>query len=262
MTRKLCRAALVLLCLVCALLGATPTSAAESDASDLKIVLVPYGWITGFTGKFGARGYETNVSNSFAQIDKYLNFAAMAHLEVIYRDNVGLLGEFNYARLGDQTSRKGVALDGQMSFTMTDLAAFYRLGTFALGQQGSTASFDLLAGARIWTLDMKLSADYMQLGDSVHMQKSWVDPTIGARTNIHFSKNWYGELRGGVGGFGANSTFTWDAMALIGYNFWENATILGGYRAVGLNYESGSGRDNFKANATMHGPVIGMAFTF
>ena len=77
MTRKLCRTVLVLLCLVCALLGATPTSAAESDASDLKIVLVPYGWITGFTGKFGARGYETNVSNSFAQIDKYLNFAAL-----------------------------------------------------------------------------------------------------------------------------------------------------------------------------------------
>ena len=262
MTRKLCRIVLVLLCLVCATLGAAPASAAESDASDLKIVLVPYGWITGFTGKFGARGYETNVSNSFAQIDKYLNFAAMAHMEVVYRDTVGLLGEFNYARLGDQTSRKGVGLDGQMSFTMTDLAAFYRLGNVALGQQGSTASFDLLAGARIWTLDMKLSADYMQLGDSVHMQKSWVDPTIGARTNIHFSKNWYGELRGGVGGFGTNSTFTWDAMALIGYNFWENATILGGYRAVGLNYESGSGRNNFKANATMHGPVIGMAFTF
>ena len=51
-------------------------------------------------------------------------------------------------------------------------------------------------------------------------------------------------------------------MALIGYHFWENATILGGYRAVGLNDESGGGRDNLKANATMLGPVVGMAFTF
>lgn len=264
MTRSLCRAVVVLLCLTCTVPVAATVSAAEnaSSANDLKIVLVPYGWITGFTGKFGARGYETNVSNSFAQIDKYLNFAAMAHMEVVYRDTVGLLGEFNYARLGDQTSRKGVGLDGQMSFTMTDLAAFYRLGNVALGQQGSTASFDLLAGARIWTLDMKLSADYMQMGDSVHMQKSWVDPTVGARTNIRFNDRWYAELRGGVGGFGASSTFTWDAMALVGYNFWENATVLAGYRAVGLNYESGSGRDNFKANATLHGPVVGLAFTF
>ena len=30
----------------------------------------------------------------------------------------------------------------------------------------------------------------------------------------------------------------------------------------GLNYESGSGGDNFKANATLHGPVVGLAFTF
>ena len=262
MTRKLCRAILVLLCLACAAPVGVPAAAGESAADDLKLVVVPYGWITGFTGKFGARGYETNVSNHFAQLEKYLNFAAMAHLEMIYRDTVGLLAEFNYVKLGDQTSRRGVALDGQMTFTMSDLAAFYRLGTFALGQQGSSASFDLLAGARIWTLDMKLSAEYMQMGDSVHMQKSWVDPIVGARTNIRFNDKWYAELRGGVGGFGASSTNTWDAMALIGYNFWENATVLAGYRAVGLNYESGSGRDNFKANATLHGPIFGLALTF
>ena len=263
MTRKLCRAILVLLCLACAAPGGAPATAGESAADDdLKLVVVPYGWITGFTGKFGARGYETNVSNHFAQLEKYLNFAAMAHLEMIYRDTVGLLAEFNYVKLGDQTSRRGVALDGQMTFTMSDLAAFYRLGTFALGQQGSSASFDLLAGARIWTLDMKLSAEYMQMGDSVHMQKSWVDPIVGARTNIRFNDKWYAELRGGVGGFGASSTYTWDAMALIGYNFWKNATVLAGYRAVGLNYESGSGRDNFKANATLHGPIFGLALTF
>jgi hypothetical protein len=257
------RAVLILLCLTWAIVGPAPVAAAESTAAnDLKIVLVPYGWLTGFSGTFGARGHETNVTNSFAQLDKYLNFAAMGHMEVIYRDTVGLIGEFNYARLGDQTSRKGVSLDGQMSFTMSDLAAFYRLGSYSLGEQGSTVSYDLLAGARIWTLDMKLSAEYMQMDDSVHMQKTWVDPIIGARTNIHFNDTWSAELRGGVGGFGANSTFTWDAMALIGYSFCENATLLAGYRAVGLNYESGSGRDNFKANATLHGPIVGLSFTF
>jgi hypothetical protein len=114
------RAVLILLCLTWAIVGPAPVAAAESTAAnDLKIVLVPYGWLTGFSGTFGARGHETNVTNSFAQLDKYLNFAAMGHMEVIYRDTVGLIGEFNYARLGDQTSRKGVSLDGQMSFTMS-----------------------------------------------------------------------------------------------------------------------------------------------
>ena len=34
---------------------------------------------------------------------------------------------------------------------------------------------------------MKLSAEYMQMGDAVRMQKSWMDPTIGVRTDIRFS---------------------------------------------------------------------------
>jgi len=108
---------------------------------------------------------------------------------------------------------------------------------------------------------MKLSAEYMQMGDSVHMQKCWVDPTSGARTNIRFNDRCYADLRGGVVLGRASSTFTWDVMPLIGYNCWQNATVLAGYRAVDLNYESGSGRDNFKANATLHDPVVGLAST-
>ncbi len=264
MIRKLRCLIFVLLCLTYSFSVTTPALAVKTEPApnDLKLVLIPYGWIMGFSGTFGAKGYETNVSSNFSQIDKYLNFAAMAHMEMTYRDTVGLIGDFNFAKLGDQTTRKGVALDGQMSFSMSDLAAFYRLGTVPLGEQGSTASFDLLAGARLWTLDMKLSAEYMQMDDSVHMQRSWVDPIVGARTHIVFTKNWYADIRGGIGGFGANSTFTWDAMAIVGYTFWENASVLAGYRAVGLDYESGSGRDNFKANTTMHGPVVGLAFTF
>ena len=41
-----------------------------------------------------------------------------------------------------------------------------------------------------------------------------------------------------------------------------NATVIAGYRAAGLNYENGNGRDNFKANTTLHGPVAGLEFTF
>ena len=48
----------------------------------------------------------------------------------------------------------------------------------------------------------------------------------------------------------------------IDYNFEENATVLAGYRTADLNYENGNGRDNFKANATLYGPVAGLEFTF
>ena len=253
--------ALMLLLLV--LCGSPALAAGDEEAQkDFRVVLTPYGWLTGFTGTFGARGYETHVSNSFGQLDKYLNFAAMAHMELYYRDTVGLIAEFNYASMGDQTSRKGVALDGKMSFTMSDIAAFYRLGTIPLNDDGGKISFDVLGGVRIWTFDMGLSAEYYQLEASDRIYRSWVDPIVGARTSIHLNKQWLVDLRGGVGGFGAASTNTWDAMGVVGYNFWENATLLAGYRAVGLNYESGSGRDNFKVNATLHGPIVGLSLTF
>ena len=239
-----------------------PAEVDESAQSDFRLVLIPYGWLTGFTGTLGARGHETHVSNSFGQLEKYLNFAAMAHMEMYYRDTVGLIAEVNYARMGEQTSRKGVSLDGQMTSTMSDVAAFYRLGTVPLNDNGGKISFDILGGVRIWTMEMGLSAEYQQLEASSRIYRSWVDPIVGARTTIHLDKHWFMDLRGGVGGFGAASTNTWDAMGVVGYNFWKNATAILGYRAVGLNYESGSGRDNFKVNAVQHGPVVGLALTF
>ena len=57
MTRILCRAVLVLLCLACAMPGPAPASAAEGSAraNDLTIVLVPYGWLTVLSGKIDTK---------------------------------------------------------------------------------------------------------------------------------------------------------------------------------------------------------------
>ena len=40
----------------------------------------------------------------------------------------------------------------------------------------------------------------MQMGDAVRMQKSWMDRTIGVRTDTRFSYRWYADLCGNVGG--------------------------------------------------------------
>ncbi|BAH73620.1 hypothetical protein DMR_01290 [Solidesulfovibrio magneticus RS-1] len=64
-----------------------------------------------------------------------------------------------------------------------------------------------------------------------------------------------------MGGFSVSSVLTWDTTAVIGYTFWEHGTFWAGYRAVGDNYTS-NGKNAFKFDAVLHGPIIGLAFTF
>ncbi|GFK93870.1 hypothetical protein NNJEOMEG_01708 [Fundidesulfovibrio magnetotacticus] len=242
---------------------AAQAAAPTPPGGDLKVTLAPYAWLTGLSGTVGVRGAQTTVDSSFADLSKYLNIAGMLHADILYRDTFGLLGEVNYAQLGDQSSGKRVSLDGQMGLFLSDVAGFWRVGTAALGKDGAApASLDLLAGARIWSLAMHLKSDSPFNSRSIFRQKSWVDPFVGARVQFQLTDAWKAELRGGVGGFGISSAITWDAMALVGYTFRDHGTAFIGYRAVGVNHSEGSGKDYFKFDAVLSGPVLGAAFTF
>jgi hypothetical protein len=244
-------------------LAAQTTWLPRDSTDDFKFALAPYAWLMGFSATVGVRGTQASANATFADLTKYLNGGFMLHGEVLYRDTVGLLGEFNYAALGDQASGKRTSLDGQMSLILADIAAFYRLGTLALGKDGSCpASFDILAGARIWDLGVKLRTQSVLAERSTSKNASWVDPIVGARAIFRLTDKWLLDFRGGVGGFGASSAFTWDAMGLVGYSFWEHGTVLAGYRALGVTHTQGSGKDFFKFDATLNGPVLALAFTF
>lgn len=234
----------------------------DETHGDFHWTVAPYAWLTSINGTVGARGYTTNVDVSFADLSKYLNLGAMIHAEVAYKDTVGLFTDFNYSLLGDQASGKRVSLDGKTHLILTDVVAFYRVGTLPLGQaQTSSMDFDLLAGARIWNMGLTLDGDTRRNCRTVSKEITWADPIVGARAIFHLTDKWQMSLRGGVGGFSVSSALTWDTTAVIGYTFWEHGTFWAGYRAVGDNYTS-SGKNTFKFDAVLHGPIIGVAFTF
>uniref|UniRef100_I2Q5F1 Outer membrane protein beta-barrel domain-containing protein n=1 Tax=Desulfovibrio sp. U5L TaxID=596152 RepID=I2Q5F1_9BACT len=237
--------------------------AANAAQGDFRWTVVPYAWLTGISGTVGAKGYTAQVDAPFTNLAKYLNFGAMLHVEAMYRDRVGLFSDFNYSVLGDQASGKRLSLDAKTSLLLSDVVAFYRVGTVPLGQAGtSSMDFDLLAGARIWNLALKLNGDSRRGGRDIFKQKTWADPIVGARAEFHLTDRWLISLRGGLGGFSVSSALTWDATALVGYTFWEHGTVLLGYRAVGDKYDTGSGESAFKFDATLSGPILGVAFTF
>ncbi len=260
--KRFTTAIFLVLVLTCAQLA---QAAEESQANkDFVFTFAPYAWLTSLNGSVGAGRRTANVNaNFFGDLAKRLDFAAMVHADLMYRDTVGLLAEFNYSVLGDQASRESVSLDAQLTMILSDVAGVYRLGTIGLGDGASKVSFDLTGGVRIWSLTTRLDVALVEgPGRKVSVTKSWVDPTVGARVMFHLGKDWELDLRGGVGGFGLTSDITWDAMALAGYAFWEHGKVLAGYRAVGVNHSEGSGASKFTYDATLHGPVIGVAFMF
>jgi hypothetical protein len=61
-----------------------------------------------------------------------------------------------------------------------------------------------------------------------------------------------------IGGFGVNSDFTWDVMGALGYEVTDSISMIGGYRALGVDYADG----DFVFDVVQHGPILGAVFRF
>ncbi len=63
-----------------------------------------------------------------------------------------------------------------------------------------------------------------------------MDPIIGLRTQINFTRWLFLALQGDVGGFGAGSEIAWFASGSIGVNFTRNLFAEMGYRYFYMDY--------------------------
>ncbi len=76
---------------------------------------------------------------------------------------------------------------------------------------------------------------------SVAGDRWWIDPIIGLRGQINFTRWLYLTAQADVGGFGAGSDLAWNALAAFGVNFTRNVFGELGYRYMYVDYD----RDNF-----------------
>jgi hypothetical protein len=137
---------------------------------------------------------------------------------------------------------------------------------------------EMLAGGRYWhqelNVDIGLTATLNVFGlvltrDRAIAQSGsvdWVDPFIGARLRWHPAPGQEVALRGDVGGFGAGSKFTWQALAT--YNWYlgtyQSLMLDGylGYRALSVDYEQGEGVSRYEFDVLQQGPVMGVTGRF
>jgi hypothetical protein len=102
---------------------------------------------------------------------------------------------------------------------------------------------------------------------SVDQNETWADPLLGARSMVRFGRDqrWRGVLRGDLGGFGLGSTFTWNLVGMLGYDFAMgsvDSTVLLGMRALSQDFADGSGSNRFKWDVIQYGPLVALAFRF
>ena len=65
----------------------------------------------------------------------------------------------------------------------------------------------------------------------------WVDPIIGLRAQVNFTRWLFLAAQGDVGGFGAGSQIVWNVQATLGLNFTRNIFAELGYRYMYVDYD-------------------------
>ncbi len=88
---------------------------------------------------------------------------------------------------------------------------------------------------------------------------------VGLRLRHQFASNQRIMVRGDIGGFNLANSLTWQAVAVYSYD-WQftgyQISALLGFRALGINYNSGAGLNAFGLNEVFYGPIIGASVRF
>ncbi|MBP1750730.1 MAG: hypothetical protein H6Q52_3269 [Deltaproteobacteria bacterium] len=247
--------------------GQTAPPAQNPPENEWRFSVIPFMWATTIDSKVTVGGYDVDTTTSFSDIWHNLNGALMLHMEA-QKGKFGLFFEPMYSKIkADGTFiRQRVAnlpaIPRDLTLTyeqwIIEGGAFYQAGKWRVGEnKDQWMTLDVFAGARYWSIKADLDTSTLINPDR---SDSWVDPIIGARFTADLSKNVMINFRGDIGGFGVGSDFTWNGLAVIGYRFNEYITGLMGYRALYVDYKSGTSRVRFEE--TLHGPIMGVAFTF
>jgi opacity protein-like surface antigen len=242
-----------------ALLVIAPMALAQSAQADQwQLVLEPYVMFPHITGTVGV-GPLPNVAldEDPSDLFKHLQLGAMFYAEA-HDNNWAITSDVFYANIAETAPSRPI-----ISYARVDLKQLiwepdllFRLSPW----------FEVGAGADLTSLkpsiNLTLNTPLGPISRAGSLSTTWVDPTIVGRATIPLSVRWYLIARGNVGGFDVNSKFTWQAQLYAAYRISDLMTVSFGYRALGDDYDQGSGNRRFLYNTTIFGPVIRYAFTF
>ena len=216
------------------------------------------GWMAGMSGDTGVFGVIAQPDIEFHQLLSHLDMIASGSLYARYHR-----WEFSadglYLRVSTDASLRGIL------FTSAHVAVKQAFAESFIGyrlincQDGFLSIF---AGGRY----NYFSGDFRLLGARLpgrpgrHVAGStdWVDPVVGAGGKIHIWKPVSFWAKGDVGGFGANSDFTWQVQGGIEIQVTRQIYSAVGWRYLKNDYASGG----FTNKTELSGPYLETGITF
>ncbi len=229
------------------LLHAMPVIAQE-QSNAWRFRVTPYFVGAAMNGDLTIHGRTATVDVGFDKILENLKFAAMLQLQAQKgRWSIGLDGI--YMGLGATASKPEA--DVTMDQWMVELSGAYQLAP----------GIEMLAGVRYNALSSSITFENPRLAEKSG-NVDWFDPVVGTRLTARLSTQWTLRGRADIGGFNVGSYMTWQAAAYVDFRASDLIAIVGGYRALSNNFETGSGDELFRYDVTVSGPTLGVSFAF
>jgi hypothetical protein len=238
MNKALCAA-------VALLMGVGLAGAADSEN---QFLLGIYAWGAGIEGDVAIAGIDAEVDVGFSEIVDLLDGGIMLHFEGSTGRWSGITDIF-FVDLGQDLVRPTGVMDYEQ--WIVDGAGGYEVAE----------DVELLVGLRYVSIDGELRiTDPVELNPGI--DRSWLDPYVGARWMPRFGERWGASFRADIGGFGVDSDLTWQLRAMAMYDFSERWSLGFGLRFLDYDFEEGVDLTRFAYDTMMAGAEIGIGFRF
>jgi len=245
--------------IVAALLGASVCGVgearAQAPAEHWEFTIAPYVLMPTMQGTTGIGNLPAiNVDASASEIFSHLQMGAMLYFQA-KKGNWSFATDVIYMDLKQDLAPDATRASG--SVTMKQGAwegfLFYRfvpkleIGLGGIGNKVDASFAAALTGGGAQTAKSK--------------SENWGAPVIAMRWTPVNGERWHALLFADYGGT-SGSNWTWQVMPSVGYKFSKLFELSLQYRWIGIDYQTGSGADNFEYRMNIFGPQMGFGFRF
>ena len=228
----------------------------KTDGKKWHFTTGPYLLAPSMKGDVAIKGFPVDVNVDPGTIIDNLDFGMMLFFEAA-TDKWAVNFDLLYMDLGKGgLTPLGRAAEVDIKQLAITVNGLYRVNSwFEVGLAGRINSIE--AGVKIAEGELGVLPAV-----DVSGTETWFDPLIAIRGMTQLNNKWRLGMYGNIGGFGMGSDLAWEINPFVGYQFGKLFEIAVAYRWLGMDYETGTGLDNFKYDMVISGPEIGFLFHF